>query len=89
MDNIMAFLISSLHIIEAHSEDVVNGQALPLGYIVLGIIGIPVLILFIASFLIKPRSLKITGLFVSWVFLMFTAFIGAVFFLSFVFGFFY
>ena len=75
--------------VASHVEAPINPQGRPLGFIVVGIIELPVLILFLAALLGKPRSTKITSLFVGWVFLMFGAFIGAVYFLSYVLGVFY
>jgi hypothetical protein len=75
--------------VASHVEAPINPQGRPLGLIVVGIIELPVLILFLAALLGKPRSTKITSLFVGWVFLMFGAFIGAVYFLSYVLGVFY
>jgi hypothetical protein len=70
-------------------ESTVNPQGRPLGLIVVGIIELPVVVLFLAAFIGKPRSTKITSLFIGWVFVMFSFFVGAVFFLSFVLGTFY
>jgi hypothetical protein len=75
--------------IASHVETPINPQGRPLGLIVVGIIELPVLILFLAALLGKPRSTKITSLFVGWLFLMFGAFVGAVYFLSYVLGVFY
>lgn len=75
--------------VASHVEAPINPQGRPLGLIVVGIIELPVLILFLAALLGKPRSTKITSLFVGWVFLMFGAFVGAVYLLSYVLGVFY
>jgi hypothetical protein len=75
--------------VASHVETPINPKGRPLGLIVVGIIELPVLILFLAALLGKPRSTKITSLFVGWVFLMFGAFVGAVYFLSYVLGVFY
>lgn len=75
--------------VASNVEAPINPLGRPLGLIVVGIIELPVLILFLAALLGKPRSTKITSLFVGWVFLMFGAFIGTVYFLSYVLGFFY
>jgi len=75
--------------VASHVEAPINPLGRPLGLIVVGIIELPVVILFLAALLGKPRSTKITSLFVGWVFLMFGAFVGAVYFLSFVLGVFY
>jgi len=75
--------------VASHVESTINPLGRPLGLIVVGIIELPVLILFLAAMLGKPRSIKITSLFVGWLLLIFGAFVGAVFFLSFILGFFY
>ena len=62
---------------------------LPLGYLVVGIIEAPVLILLLATFLGKPRQPKITGVFIGFIGMMVIAFITAVFGLSFLLGIFY
>jgi hypothetical protein len=75
--------------IASNLESTVNPQGRPLGLVVVGIIELPVVILFLAALIGKPRSTKITSLFIGWVFLMFSVFIGAVFFLSYLLGIFY
>ena len=62
---------------------------LPLGYIVVGIIEAPVLILLLATFLGKPRQPKITSVFVGFIAMMVLVFLGAVFGLSRLLGIFY
>ncbi|MFC1803111.1 hypothetical protein ACFL0D_03990 [Thermoproteota archaeon] len=63
--------------------------SLPLGYIVVGIIEAPVLILLLATFLGKPRQPKITGVFLGFVAMMVVIFISSVFGLSYLLGIFY
>lgn len=67
-------------------QGAVRESQLPLGYIVVGIIETPVVILLLATFLGKPRQYKITGVFVSFIAMMVVLFIGAVFTLSFILG---
>jgi len=55
---------------------------LPLGYLVIGIIMAPVVILIIASLVGKPRQPKITTVFFAFIAMMIVVFIGAVFGLS-------
>ncbi len=62
---------------------------LPLGYLVIGIIEAPVLILIIAILVGKPRQPKITMVFFGFIAMMIAVFIGAVFGLSALLGIFY
>ncbi len=62
---------------------------LPLGYLVIGIIMAPVLILIIAALVGKPRQPKITTVFFGFIVMMIVVFIGAVFGLSALLGIFY
>ncbi len=62
---------------------------LPLGYLVVGIIEAPVLILLLATILGKPRQPKITGVFLGFIAMMVIIFIGTVFGLSYLLGIFY
>lgn len=62
---------------------------LPLGYLVIGIIMAPVLILIIAALVGKPRQPKITMVFFGFIAMMIVVFIGAVFGLSALLGIFY
>jgi len=62
---------------------------LPLGYLVVGIIWAPALILFIAALVGKPRQAKITTVFFGFVVMMVVVFIAAVFGLSVLLGIFY
>lgn len=64
-------------------------RTLPLGYLVVGIIEAPVLILLLATILGKPRQPKITGVFLGFIAMMVIIFIGAVFGLSYLLGIFY
>ncbi len=61
-----------------------RGSGMPLGQIVLIVIMSPVIILLLAILLGKPRSNKVTGLFLAWLALVFSVFIGAVYALSFI-----
>ncbi|MBT6604379.1 hypothetical protein HOB36_04740 [Candidatus Bathyarchaeota archaeon] len=62
---------------------------LPLGYLVVGIIWAPAIVLFIAALVGKPRQAKITTVFFGFVAIMVIVFIGAVFGLSALLGIFY
>lgn len=70
-------------------EGAIRESQLPLGYLVVGIIETPVVILLLATLLGKPRQPKITGVFVSFIAMMVIIFIGAVFTLSYILGTFY
>ena len=70
-------------------EGAVRESQLPLGYLVVGIIETPVLILLLATLLGKPRQPKITGVFLSFIGMMVILFISAVFGLSYILGIFY
>jgi multisubunit Na+/H+ antiporter MnhE subunit len=62
---------------------------LPLGYIVVGIIQAPVIILLLATFLGKPRQPRITGVFIGFIAMMVIVFISTVFGLSYLLSIFY
>ena len=62
---------------------------LPLGYLVVGIIMAPVVILIGATLVGKPRQPKITTVFFAFIAMMIMVFIGAVFGLSALLGIFY
>ncbi len=62
---------------------------LPLGYLVVGIIWAPAVVLFIAALVGKPRQTKITTVFFGFVAMMVIVFIGAVYGLSALLGIFY
>ncbi len=64
-------------------------NGMPLGYIVLIVVESPVLILLLATLLGKPRKMKVSMLFISWLAMVFTVFIVAVYALSFITGLFY
>jgi hypothetical protein len=61
-------------------------SGMPLGLIVLVVILSPVIVLLLATLLGKPRSMKVTGLFLAWLALVFCVFVGAVYGLSFITG---
>jgi hypothetical protein len=67
----------------------IKTNGIPLGYIVIAVIGTPVVILISAALMGNPRKPKITGLFIGWLLMMFTAFVGAVYVLGAILGFFY
>jgi len=66
-----------------------HSTPLPLGYLVIGIIMAPVVILIIATLVGKPRQPKITTVFFAFIAMMIAVFIGAVFGLSALLGIFY
>ncbi len=80
--SLMVSLIGSLV-----SAQQTNGM--PLGYIVLIVVESPVLILLLAALLGKPRKVKVSMLFMTWLAMVFTVFIVAVYALSFITGLFY
>jgi len=80
--SLMVGLIGSLV-----SAQQTNGM--PLGYIVLIVVESPVLILLLAALLGKPRKMKVSMLFMTWLAMVFTVFIVAVYALSFITGLFY
>jgi len=63
-----------------------RASRMPLGQIVLVVILSPVIILLLATLLGRPRSMKVTGLFLAWLALVFSVFVGAVYALSFITG---
>ncbi len=71
------------------SSDAGHSGPLPLGYLVIGIIMAPAMVLFIAALVGKPRQPKITTVFFGFVFMMVIVFIAAVFGLSAILGIFY
>jgi hypothetical protein len=85
--NSLLSLILIIFVTLAGETTKTNG--IPLGYIVLAVIGTPVVILIAAALMGTPRKPKITGLFIGWLLMMFTVFIGAVYVLGAVLGFFY
>ena len=87
MNPIIVNLVQTL--LNIAQEGAIRESQLPLGYLVVGIIEAPVLILLLATFLGKPRQPKITGIFVSFIVMMVILFIGAVFGLSYLLGLFY
>jgi len=80
--SLMVSLIGSLV-----SAQQTNGM--PLGYIVLIVVESPVLILLLAALLGKPRKMKVSMLFMTWLAMVFTVFIVAVYALSLITGLFY
>ena len=88
MKQALIFLAQAL--LNVASEATGHGSGpLPLGYIVVGIIEMPVVILLLATFLGKPRQPKITSVFIGFIAMMVIVFIGAVFGLSYLLGIFY
>ncbi len=80
--SLMVSLIGSLV-----SAQQTNGM--PLGYIVLIVVESPVLILILATLLGKPRKMKVSMLFMTWLAMVFVVFIVSVYALSFITGLFY
>jgi hypothetical protein len=64
-------------------------NGMPLGYIVLIVVESPVLILILATLLGKPRKMKVSMLFMTWLAMVFVVFIVSVYALSFITGLFY
>jgi len=89
MHEALVYIALAIQSVASALESTVNPLGRPLGLIVVGIIEAPVVVLLLAALLGKPRSPKITALFMGWVLVMFGAFVGAVFFLSYLLGIFY
>jgi hypothetical protein len=89
MNSIQTYITQAIYHFISSSEVPATGDPLPLGYIVIGVIATPVVVLLLASLLGRPRSRKITSLFLGWLAMMFTAFVGAVFLLSYFLSLFY
>jgi len=88
MNQSLIFLVQAL--LNIASEATGHGSGpLPLGYIVVGIIEMPVVILLLATFLGNPRQPKITSVFIGFITMMVIVFIGAVFGLSYLLSIFY
>ena len=82
MSELLSLMVGLLgSIVSAHET---NG--IPLGYVVVLVIELPVVVLLLATLLGKPRKMKVTGLFLTWLGMVFTIFIGAVYVLSYVTG---
>ena len=88
MSQIVMLLTQALLNIASEAANRGSGP-LPLGYLVVGIIETPVLILLLATFLGNPRQPKITGVFLGFIAMMVMLFIGAVFGLSALLGIYY
>ena len=88
MNQAIIMLVQALLNVAAEATGHGTGP-LPLGYIVVSIIEAPVIILLLATFLGKPRQLKITGVFVGFIVMMVIFFISTVFGLSYLLGIFY
>jgi hypothetical protein len=71
------------------SSSTVKQSGWPLGVVVLIIIESPVIVLLLAALLGRPRTLRVTQLFIGWLLLVFIVFLGAVYALSYVTHFFY
>lgn len=86
----MSSTANGIALLLSRASAVVTGQnGLTMGLIILLVIEAPVVILILASFLGQPRRLKVTGLFLGWLLLMFGAFLGAIYFLGLLLGFFF
>ncbi|UCD44236.1 MAG: hypothetical protein JSV27_08855 [Candidatus Bathyarchaeota archaeon] len=68
------------------SEHATNQKGTPLGTVVLIVIESPVVILLLATLLGRPRRMKVTGLFLGWLVMVFLVFLGAIYALSFITG---
>jgi hypothetical protein len=87
MSSIMFRLTQGL--LNVASSEAGHTAPLPLGYLVIGIIWAPALILIIAALVGKPRQPKITMVFFGFVVMMASIFLGAVYGLSALLGIFY
>ena len=87
MSSIMLRLVQVLQ--NVASSEAGHTGPIPLGYLVIGIIWAPALILFIAALVGKPRQSKITAVFFGFVVMMASIFLGAVYGLSALLGIFY
>jgi len=86
----MSSTANGMALLLSRASAVVTGQdGLTMGLIILLVIEAPVVILIVASFLGRPRRLKVTGLFLGWLFLMFGVFLGAIYFIGLVLGLFF
>ena len=86
----MSSTANGMALLLGRASAVVTGQdGLTMGLIILLVIEAPVVILILASFLGRPRRLKVTGLFLGWLFLMFGVFLGAIYFIGLVLGLFF
>lgn len=85
------FLIKITYLLQKIASEATNhgNDSIPFGYLVVGIIQAPVLILLLATLLGRPRKPKITGIFIGFIAMMMMLFIGAVFGLSYLLGVFY
>ena len=78
-----------LRLFSSAVQSVASQNGLSMGLIILPIIEMPVLILILASVTGRPRRLKVTGLFLGWLFLMFAVFLGAIYVLGLILGLFF
>ncbi len=78
-----------MQLLSSALQTVASQNGLSLGLIILAIIEMPVVILILASVAGHPRRLKVTGLFLGWLLLMFGIFIGAIYALGFIFRLFF
>lgn len=79
---ILLFISSAVRSVASNNEN-------SMGLIILAIIEMPVLILILASVTGRPRRLKVTGLFLGWLFLMFAAFLSVIYVIGFILGLFF
>jgi hypothetical protein len=71
------------------SSSTVKQSGWPLGVVVLIVIESPVIVLLLATVLGRPRTMRVTQLFIGWLLLVFIVFLGAVYALSYITHFFY
>lgn len=79
-------MISLLALLSHIASGPSRASGMPLGLVVLVVIISPVVVLLLATLLGRPRSGKVTGLFLAWLALVFCVFVGAVYGLSFITG---
>ncbi len=78
-----------IQLLSSAFQTATSQNGLSMGLIILAIIEMPVVILILASVIGRPRRLKVTGLFLGWLLLMFGIFVGAIYVLGFIFGLFF
>ncbi len=88
MSELTSFLLLCENLVTQYIPTPPRGQSI-LGYLILGIIVSPVIILLLASVLGRPRKTKITLLFLGFLVFMLGAFVTITYLLGFVTGFFF
>lgn len=80
---LLQLLLSPIHAKLGYSNE------MSLGLIILTIVEMPVLILILASIFGRPKRMKVTGLFLGWLILMFAGFVAVVWIIGFILGLFF